>query len=80
MLPGAVLARMLADFGARVIKVEDPVGGDPLRNAPPAGFRSPRRSWAGAAPPTGATAAPTASSSPSPTWPQRLPHASGLTG
>ena len=35
MLPGAVLARMLADFGARVIKVEDPVGGDPLRNAPP---------------------------------------------
>ncbi|MBI4917973.1 MAG: CoA transferase [Acidobacteria bacterium] len=35
MLPGAVLARMLADFGARVIKVEDPAGGDPLRNAPP---------------------------------------------
>jgi crotonobetainyl-CoA:carnitine CoA-transferase CaiB-like acyl-CoA transferase len=35
MLPGAVLARMLADFGARVIKVEDPVGGDPLRHVPP---------------------------------------------
>ncbi len=35
MLPGAVLARMLADFGARVIKVEDPAGGDPLRHAPP---------------------------------------------
>jgi crotonobetainyl-CoA:carnitine CoA-transferase CaiB-like acyl-CoA transferase len=35
MLPGAVLARALLDLGARLIKVEDPVTGDPLRNAPP---------------------------------------------
>ena len=35
MLPGAVLARMLLDLGARVIKVEDPAVGDPLRSAPP---------------------------------------------
>jgi len=35
MLPGAVLARMLTDLGARVIKVEDPAGGDPLRYLPP---------------------------------------------
>jgi alpha-methylacyl-CoA racemase len=35
MLPGAVLARMLLDLGARVIKVEDPALGDPLRSAPP---------------------------------------------
>jgi crotonobetainyl-CoA:carnitine CoA-transferase CaiB-like acyl-CoA transferase len=35
MLPGAVLARMLLDLGARLIKIEDPVTGDPLRNAPP---------------------------------------------
>lgn len=35
MLPGAVLARMLVDMGARVIKVEDPAGGDPLRAVPP---------------------------------------------
>lgn len=35
MLPGAMLSRILIDLGARVIKVEDPGGGDPLRNAPP---------------------------------------------
>ena len=35
MLPGAVLARMLADLGARVIKVEKPGTGDPMRAAPP---------------------------------------------
>jgi crotonobetainyl-CoA:carnitine CoA-transferase CaiB-like acyl-CoA transferase len=35
MLPGAVLARTLADLGARVIKVEDPDGGDPMRHMPP---------------------------------------------
>jgi len=35
LLPGAVLARMLLDLGARLIKVEDPAGGDPMRHAPP---------------------------------------------
>lgn len=35
MLPGAVLARMLIDLGARLIKIEEPLHGDPLRNAPP---------------------------------------------
>lgn len=46
MLPGAVLARMLLDLGARVIKVEAPGGGDLMRGAPPtvdgvgAGFRA----------------------------------------
>jgi crotonobetainyl-CoA:carnitine CoA-transferase CaiB-like acyl-CoA transferase len=35
MLPGAVLARTLVDLGARVLKIEDPSGGDPLRHAPP---------------------------------------------
>jgi len=35
MLPGAVLARQLIDLGARLIKVEDPAGGDPLRLVPP---------------------------------------------
>lgn len=46
MLPGAALARMLVDLGARVIKVEDPGVGDPMRSAPPlvdgvgAGFRA----------------------------------------
>jgi crotonobetainyl-CoA:carnitine CoA-transferase CaiB-like acyl-CoA transferase len=35
MLPGAVLARTLVDLGARVIKVEDPAGGDALRHTPP---------------------------------------------
>jgi crotonobetainyl-CoA:carnitine CoA-transferase CaiB-like acyl-CoA transferase len=46
MLPGAVLVRMLVDLGARVIKVEDPRMGDPMRVSPPivdgigAGFRA----------------------------------------
>ena len=35
MLPGAVLARQLLDLGARLIKVEDPAGGDPMRHTPP---------------------------------------------
>lgn len=35
MLPGAVLARQLIDLGARVIKVEDPGAGDPMRSVPP---------------------------------------------
>lgn len=35
MLPGAVLARILLDLGARLIKIEDPAGGDPMRQAPP---------------------------------------------
>lgn len=35
MLPGAVLARMLVDLGARVIKIETPNGGDPMRLVPP---------------------------------------------
>lgn len=35
MLPGAVLARQLLDLGARLIKVEDPKGGDPMRQVPP---------------------------------------------
>jgi len=35
MLPGAVLARSLVDLGARVVKVEDPHSGDPMRVTPP---------------------------------------------
>jgi len=35
MLPGAVASRMLADLGARVIKIEEPGAGDPMRTAPP---------------------------------------------
>jgi alpha-methylacyl-CoA racemase len=35
MLPGAVLARNLLDLGARLIKLEDPRGGDPMRHTPP---------------------------------------------
>ena len=35
MLPGAVVARQLLDLGARVIKVEEPDGGDPMRVVPP---------------------------------------------
>ncbi len=35
MLPGAVLARTLADLGARVVKIEEPGTGDPLRHVPP---------------------------------------------
>ena len=35
MLPGAVLARHLIDLGARLIKVEEPGTGDPMRMVPP---------------------------------------------
>lgn len=35
MLPGAVLARLLLDLGARLIKIEDPQGGDPMRQVAP---------------------------------------------
>jgi crotonobetainyl-CoA:carnitine CoA-transferase CaiB-like acyl-CoA transferase len=35
MLPGAVLDRQLLDLGGRVIKVEEPGAGDPMRLAPP---------------------------------------------
>ncbi len=35
MLPGAVTARLLLDLGARVVKIEEPGAGDPLRAAPP---------------------------------------------
>jgi crotonobetainyl-CoA:carnitine CoA-transferase CaiB-like acyl-CoA transferase len=35
LLPGPLAARLLADLGARVIKVEEPRLGDPVRRAPP---------------------------------------------
>lgn len=35
MLPGAVLVRNLVDLGARVVKIEDPHSGDPMRITPP---------------------------------------------
>lgn len=34
-LPGPFAARLLADLGARVVKIEEPESGDPLRQAPP---------------------------------------------
>ena len=34
-LPGPLTARLLADLGARVVKVEEPKEGDPVRTAPP---------------------------------------------
>jgi crotonobetainyl-CoA:carnitine CoA-transferase CaiB-like acyl-CoA transferase len=34
-LPGPLAARLLADLGARVVKVEEPREGDPVRAAPP---------------------------------------------
>jgi alpha-methylacyl-CoA racemase len=34
-LPGPLAARLLADLGARVIKIEEPRAGDPVRLAPP---------------------------------------------
>jgi alpha-methylacyl-CoA racemase len=34
-LPGPLTARLLADLGARVIKVEEPKTGDPVRMSPP---------------------------------------------
>jgi len=35
LLPGPLAARLLADLGARVVKVEEPALGDPLRMSPP---------------------------------------------
>jgi crotonobetainyl-CoA:carnitine CoA-transferase CaiB-like acyl-CoA transferase len=35
MLPGAVLARLLIDLGARLIKIEEPAHGEPMRDVPP---------------------------------------------
>ncbi|HEX2254969.1 MAG TPA: CaiB/BaiF CoA-transferase family protein [Thermoanaerobaculia bacterium] len=35
LLPGPLTAKLLADLGARVVKVEEPRMGDPLRMAPP---------------------------------------------
>ncbi|MFD0065034.1 CoA transferase [Streptomyces sp. NPDC056690] len=34
-MPGRYATSLLAGLGADAIKVEDPVGGDPLRVAPP---------------------------------------------
>ena len=34
-LPGPLAAHLLAGLGARVIKVEEPLHGDPVREAPP---------------------------------------------
>jgi crotonobetainyl-CoA:carnitine CoA-transferase CaiB-like acyl-CoA transferase len=34
-LPGPLTARLLADLGARIVKVEEPTQGDPIRNSPP---------------------------------------------
>jgi alpha-methylacyl-CoA racemase len=34
-LPGPLAAHLLADLGARVVKVEEPEAGDPVRRAPP---------------------------------------------
>ncbi|HSU81403.1 MAG TPA: CoA transferase, partial [Thermoanaerobaculia bacterium] len=36
-LPGPLAARLLADLGARVVKVEEPKAGDPVRTSPPVG-------------------------------------------
>jgi alpha-methylacyl-CoA racemase len=35
LLPGAFATLMLAELGAEVIKIEDPSGGDPIRQLPP---------------------------------------------
>jgi crotonobetainyl-CoA:carnitine CoA-transferase CaiB-like acyl-CoA transferase len=35
LLPGPLTARLLADLGARVVKIEEPRFGDPVRLAPP---------------------------------------------
>ncbi len=35
LLPGPLASRLLADLGARVIKVEEPALGDPVRESPP---------------------------------------------
>src|SRR5271156_3997090 len=37
LLPGAYATLLLADLGAEVVKVEDPRGGDPMRNLPSLG-------------------------------------------
>lgn len=34
-LPGPLAAKLLADLGARVVKIEEPTRGDPVRGAPP---------------------------------------------
>ena len=34
-LPGPLTSKLLADLGARVVKVEEPAAGDPVRMAPP---------------------------------------------
>ncbi|NJS15382.1 MAG: hypothetical protein HC788_13235 [Sphingopyxis sp.] len=65
-LPGPLTSRLLADLGARVIKVEEPRLGDPVRFTPPrmAGQSASRRScsWL----------ASTATSPRQPTWSPRL--------
>jgi crotonobetainyl-CoA:carnitine CoA-transferase CaiB-like acyl-CoA transferase len=33
-LPGPFCTQMLADFGAEIIKIEDPKGGDLMRHVP----------------------------------------------
>jgi crotonobetainyl-CoA:carnitine CoA-transferase CaiB-like acyl-CoA transferase len=35
MLPGGVVARQLLDLGARLVKIEEPGAGDPMRMVPP---------------------------------------------
>jgi alpha-methylacyl-CoA racemase len=35
LLPGAFATLMLAELGAEIIKIEDPAGGDPIRQLPP---------------------------------------------
>lgn len=35
LLPGGILARQLLDLGARLIKIEEPGTGDPMRTVPP---------------------------------------------
>ncbi len=42
LLPGAFATLMLAELGAEVIKIEDPRGGDPMRQLPPSRSRARR--------------------------------------
>jgi len=44
LLPGAFATLMLAELGADIIKVEDPAGGDPIRQLPP--FINPQGAFA----------------------------------
>ena len=44
LLPGAFATLMLAELGADIIKVEDPAGGDPIRQLPP--FVNPQGAFA----------------------------------